>query len=889
LNGIITAKFIIVKQSTSFIFLFILLIISINLRAQISYQWAHAMGGSGIDYGQCIVADHSGNVYVAGVFNGQADFDPSTGLSTLSSNSGSNDIFLAKYDAAGSFLWVKQIAGSSDEKPFDMYLDAGDNIYLSGIFKGTVDFDPGGSAASITYNGGGTDGDGFFAKYDHDGNYVWAFKIGGSGNDRILGITGDKSGNIYICGFTSGTVDMNPGTGTANLVSTGYNSFFAKYSSSGTYAFAKQLSGAYSEVNDIRVDSSFNIFIAGDWSETVDFDPGTATVNMSTGSAIQIDAYMGKYNSSGQYVWAKRLGGTGVDYATQINFDVNGNIYLGGLFSSTSDFDPGIAVSNMISAGGSDVFYARYDNAGNYLWANRFGGSSNDYLNSLAMDNQHLFITGKFSGSNIDFDAGTGTSVLSGSNTAYFAQYDLSGNYLSAYTAGTSASEGKGLYLANSELYVTGSFQSSADFDFGAGIDTKSSSGSDDIFVAKYNSCAIPIPSNPATIFGLQSICPGSTISYHISPVNNATSYSWALPSGWTGSSNDTIISITADTSSGIISVSALNACGSSVAETMSVHVIHISGAVNTSGVKCYGQCNGSASIAESGGISPYTYFWSNGETTQSATNLCQGVYSLTVTDSMGCVANFMAIIAEPLPVSVTHSAATSICYGSCAGLNANASGGTGPITFSWQPGNYSGASVSVCPLASTTFTLTATDTNTCYISDTITVSVNSLPVVSFNLNVDTVCVYSASMVLNTGSPSGGIYTGTGVNSGIFDPSISGYGMHEIVYTYSNPEGCTDSASAQIFVDFCTGINLQQKDDLKVESSPNPFSDFIKISNLKGKHLQIKISSIIGLEMQSEIAFENDEIFVNTSLFPKGVYLIRLQDENRIEIIKMIK
>src|SRR5688572_3020433 len=121
------------------VFVLFLCIGGLRCFGQLSYQWAGAAGGSsGADYGQCIAADTYGNVYVAGMFTGTADFDPGPGSTSLSSNSGSNDIFLAKYDATGIFQWVQQIAGSNDEKPFDIFVDA-NYVYLVGIFKGSVD------------------------------------------------------------------------------------------------------------------------------------------------------------------------------------------------------------------------------------------------------------------------------------------------------------------------------------------------------------------------------------------------------------------------------------------------------------------------------------------------------------------------------------------------------------------------------------------------------------------------------------------------------------------------------------------------------------------------------------------------------------------------------
>ena len=463
-------------------------ILFLNTSAQFIYQWANAAGSSGAEYGQAVATDASGNVYVAGVFTGTIDFSTSTPAYTLTTQ-GSKDIFLAKYNPSGNLVYAKNMGGTNDDVPLDIYVNA-NAVYIVGKFIGTCDFDPNLNIKFLTSNGGGTDGDGFCAKYDLDGNYQWAFQIGGIGNDRIEAITGDTTGDIIIAGFFNNTANFNP-NGTVNLTSSG-NGFFAKYTSAGAYVFVKQLTGNYGDPGDIKLDASGNIYLAGGFSETVDFDPSGSSATMTTSGVVQIDGFFAKYTSSGSYIWAKRIGGNGVDLLTQIAITPN-YIFVGGEFSTTCDVDPATpGTVNLISKGAGDFFFGRYDLNGIYQFAYGIGGvADNDYLNGLAIDaNDNILITGKFTGTNVNFSTtgGSFVTLFSGSNTGYIAQYAADGHYVNANSLGNAGSEGKGIVVTSSSVYYTGSFQGTVDFDFSSvGTANLISKGSNDIFVSKLN------------------------------------------------------------------------------------------------------------------------------------------------------------------------------------------------------------------------------------------------------------------------------------------------------------------------------------------------------------------------------------------------------------------
>jgi hypothetical protein len=172
--------------------------------------------------------DAAGSIYLTGGFQGTADFDPGVNTSTLNSM-GDYDIFIAKYDNSGNYLWAKGIGSINKDFGCAFQLDNSNNIYLTGYFSNTADFDPGAGVSNLVSQG---NYDIFIAKYDSAGNYIWAEGIGGVNQDDAFGLCKDASDNIYITGGFSGTTDFDPGANTATLSPAGMSDvFIAKYSS----------------------------------------------------------------------------------------------------------------------------------------------------------------------------------------------------------------------------------------------------------------------------------------------------------------------------------------------------------------------------------------------------------------------------------------------------------------------------------------------------------------------------------------------------------------------------------------------------------------------------------------------------------------------------------
>ncbi len=222
--------------------LIILSVFSLNTYAQ-NFQWVKEIGGfSAVATGEAITLDASGNIYTTGTFQGVVDFDSGAGTYTLASNggSGTNEIFITKSDASGSFIWAKKIGGNTFAFSHSIAVDLNGGVFITGEFNDTIDADP--NAGTQNINAMGMT-DIFILKLDAMGNFSWVKKFGDAYSDAGKAISVDPSGNAYITGSFSGTVDFDPGTGISNLSSGTFNSFILKLDGAGNFNWVKCLAG----------------------------------------------------------------------------------------------------------------------------------------------------------------------------------------------------------------------------------------------------------------------------------------------------------------------------------------------------------------------------------------------------------------------------------------------------------------------------------------------------------------------------------------------------------------------------------------------------------------------------------------------------------------------
>ncbi|RMG74555.1 MAG: hypothetical protein D6722_02335 [Bacteroidetes bacterium] len=357
-------------------------------------------------------------------------------------------------------------------------------MYTAGAFPGTVDFDPGPGNSPLTSAGSF---DVFVQKMDPDGNFLWARSFGGNMVDNAHALSLDASGNVYTTGSFSGTVDFDPGAGTAELTASVIDIFVQKMDPSGQFLWARSFGGSgLDEGYAIACDALGHVYTCGTFSGTVDFDPDTGVFNLTAVGSD--DIFVQKLDADGNFRWAVSFGGAEADRVNSIGVD--GDLYLTGSFGGTADFDPGAGTINLTAVGSDDIFVQKLDTAGALLWAVSLGGAQEDYGTSLSVDALgNVYTTGAFK-ETVDFDPGAGTDSRAsvGSYDLFVLKLDADGVFQWATSLGwTNRDEGQAITAdAAGNVYLTGAFRETVDFDPGPGTASLSSDlGSADVFCAE--------------------------------------------------------------------------------------------------------------------------------------------------------------------------------------------------------------------------------------------------------------------------------------------------------------------------------------------------------------------------------------------------------------------
>ncbi len=510
-------------------------------------QWARKATGLSIQVPTALATDGAGNVFVTGYFQGTTVFDP------VSLTASGQDFFLAKYTPAGTIQWVRAAA----DYGYGLAVDAGGIAYVTGQYASTTSF----GTNTLTTSGSS---DVFVAAYTGSGNVLWARKAGGSNFDSVRGIALDGAGNAYLVGSFS---SANATFGHVTLIASSSDMFLAKLATvdpaaapvfvsqpsnqvvaagadvtlgtgfigvppvalqwwfngasldgatqptlvlsnvtaaaAGSYALVlSNANGMTTSVvvsvsvavesdfvwarrgggwsNDVALasvtDASGSVYVAGYFTDTAEFG-GTQLV-----SAGGEDIFVAKYHPNGALLWVQQFGGPGDDRATAMCRDAAGGIDVAGNFSGTVLFD----TNTLVSAGGLDVFLARFTTAGDLNWALRGGGASNDVAQAVAASTvvSALYVAG-YSQANATF--GSTTLSISGvTNRMFIAGYSTAGNFgWAATSAGTGPSEARALVCdPGNFVYLGGACAGSVTF----GGQALNSTGALSGFVAKYSS-----------------------------------------------------------------------------------------------------------------------------------------------------------------------------------------------------------------------------------------------------------------------------------------------------------------------------------------------------------------------------------------------------------------
>lgn len=815
-----------------------ILAFTINVNAQ-TWQWSRNTGGVDDELAQGVITDLSGNVYVVGSYNSSTiQFGNTT---ALINNSGGfyNDLYIVKYNSQGTVLWSRGIGGTDDEFASSITCDANANIYVTGYYNSpTIQF---GNTPTITNTG--TDNI-FIAKYDSSGNAIWSRSAGSTFAGYFYygssSITCDANANLYITGSFSSTIQFG---NTPALTNTGTdNVFIAKYDSSGNAIWSRSAIGNASDyAYGIACDANANIYITGNFSSTnTQFGSTPALVNNGFDNV-----FLAKYDSTGNAIWARSAAGNASDESRGVVTDASGNIYIAGMFGSTS-IQFGNTPILLNNSWGYFAFIAKYDALGNAIWSrSSVGVSLNgvpwDETYSIAADPTGIYVAGYFGSDTIQF--GNTPPLANDTNASpigsdiFVAKYDTSGNAVWSQRAGGGAwDEARGIAAdINGNVYVAGIISSdTTQFGTNPPLINNGYSGSNnwfiyDMFIAKYGTCISIIPTsvsaNPALV------CQGSsTLSFIGGSIASGATWSW-----YSGSCGGTFVGT-----------------GITLVSTPTI--------TNTYYIRAEGACNTTSclSVTLTYNIPSITAT----SATYSPMDICTGT-TITLSSTGG---------------SLGTSAIWNWYIGSCGGTIAG-----------------TGNSISLTPSITTMYYLRAEgscNTTSC-VSTNVVLLVSSTVPTSVSASPSTIIQGNSTTLSQTGGILGDVadwnwFTGScgGTLVGASNPLTQSPTVTTTYYIRA--EGyCNTTTCLSITVTVTpTSISLVNADD-NIIIYPNPSNSLITIKTIEISSI-IRIYNISG-DLLKEEKLKGNENIIDIKALSKGVYIIDIISDKNISHYKIIK
>jgi len=450
------------------------------------------MGGSSLDGCSDMLVTPIAEIYILGETEGTIDLDPGTGSDNYTSKGGS-DFILAKLDSEGNQLWGHGWGAGDDDVGYAVTESGSGNILVVGSFTGTVDFDPGSGTSEKTSNGAKQDA--FLLSLNSGGFFDSVTTWGGTSWEGATAVGTDGSNSIYVAGYFYGTVDFDPdGAGMERTSHGGSDVFLMKYGLGGSVQWVVTFGGIENDWPwDIAVDQMGMVAVGGYCQGTVDFDAGIGEAEYT--SAGDWDAFVVKYDPTGNYMWSGAWGGANKDQVLGVALTPFGNVCATGSFIGYVDFDPAVSSDYHTATGSvSDAFLTMFSALGVYQWANTWGGPNvQDFSRGIMVRSSgafvaDIFLTGQFNGT-VDFDPTLEVDeyTSAGLADAYVCKYGASGEYLWTSTFGGENIE-EGVAIGADDLgfiYAAGRYLGTTDLDPSPGIEPFPSLGSYDIYINK--------------------------------------------------------------------------------------------------------------------------------------------------------------------------------------------------------------------------------------------------------------------------------------------------------------------------------------------------------------------------------------------------------------------
>ncbi|MDL2262053.1 T9SS type B sorting domain-containing protein [Bacteroidales bacterium OttesenSCG-928-I21] len=545
------------------------------------FSWIKTAGGISNDEINDITTDAEGNIYITGAFSDDFSFQ-----STTTTSKGRKDFFVAKLNIDGNLIWLKTGGGVENDFGTGVTVDDFGNIFVVGTYNGNVSFD------EHTLNSSGND-DIFFIKYSPYGDIIWIKKFGGPQKETSGGICVDNQNNIIFTGSYQIYINFD---GRVIFSNGGMDMFVVKFDNNGSIIWVGEHGSPSNDVGiDVATDNNQNIFVIGEFYQTISFDSHSTTSNGGK------DVFLAKLNSAGDAQWVKKAGTSNDDAAGSVAIDPSGNSYI--CCKKNQTLNQGCI--------------QKYNSEGTLVLDVEFGESGNVFPKAIATDNNNnIVVTGKYQ-NNTDF--GDGIEVSNGTDDYFLVRYLNDGNFNYKHFGGSPSSDcGNSLCINNNgNIIVGGVYQNN----FNIQQTNHEAIGDNDIMIVKYDKYFL---FGDVTVSSIQCNPNNMCIDTEIIGGTAPFTHSWS-----NGLSNPDICGLTA----GIYTLTVTDNTGCAITKTITVEALSLP-IIN---IPIIPQICPFDSVTLDIGDEFVNYLWSTGETTHSIRVLHEGSYFVTVTDDNSC------------------------------------------------------------------------------------------------------------------------------------------------------------------------------------------------------------------------------------------------------------
>lgn len=455
-----------------------------------TFNWVRTFGSWSPENAVATALDAEGNIYTVGTFTGAVDFDPSYTSAMLFSK-GENDIYIQKLGTKSNFIWALSYGSLYEDAVTSIAVDKKGDVIVVGRFIGTMDLDPGPLKNNLTSLGAY---DNFILKFNSSGVLLWGKSYGSAYSDYVYDVAVDDSGNIYSTGYFEVGADYDPGVGVATITSKGSNDVFVqKLNANGEFIWVKTFGGKGDDIGtSIALDAYGNVYTAGGFYDTVDFDPGPSNVSSAATGTFANDAFIHKMDRNGKLIWVKTFGGVKSELPVNMTIDRFGSLYSVGWYDGNADYDPGVGTYNLGAFYGS--YLHKMDTLGKYYWTGIIEGASNGVIYDVATDKLgNVYTVGKYGDvANIVMGSAnifiTSFGKIYGNNDAFILKTDANGNLIWVKTFGNKYHDACNAIAIDTfgSIYTAGYFQDTVDFEPSTKVIKLGSNGGTDVFVLKF-------------------------------------------------------------------------------------------------------------------------------------------------------------------------------------------------------------------------------------------------------------------------------------------------------------------------------------------------------------------------------------------------------------------